>query len=1237
MKNIIKLTLIFSILYATGNKINFRHITVDKDGLSESTIHDIFQDSKGIIWISTDNGLDKYDGYDIKHYQYLYHDSTTISEGQAGGIFEDSKGNIWVGTSSGTLNKLNPETEKFIRIPVFKIPNNIIQRPVSKIREDINGNIICGNWGWVALMNPETNERQYYYLSDSTYKETLYNQINTLEKSNALIAGIKTPGDGIDSTLSFTLNNPKKIMVVGSGEIFRQRFGGDFFGVDVGVLKNNHGDQLWSQFIKNSKTSAHDGGDLSNRIRIDTLTLSPGTYKIHFISDGGHGHNKWEKFPPKNPDLWGINIYDLSGFNQQIDLSKELDENDVHYFIQDFEVDKSGDLWFATQGEGLVRFNPDSGVVGKYKAEMSGWDKNSNYSVFRKVIQDPYNPDFYWLSSPFGVHRFNIPTGKFRYYLTHVDTNMSNPSHLEFLNEQEIWTRQVSGGIGVFDIKTKNIELFHNSPNDPKSLIDDNINVLTKDKAGAMWVGTENKGISIYDPNYEKFSHIPYAPNTTNALSDPNVTNFNETKDGTIWITTQSSIEKFDPKTGALQNMANTINPDGKNRFQGLVVDGNNIYAGGACPNCHLKNLVSYNIVTKKNTYRHPNQETSNLGGLVSSNDYYDLYLDNRGLLWIVGENTVEAKLPNVEYFVGAGSNLDSIAYPDKSLLKKIKHVAQKVFAMSPRTIKEDQDGNLWIGASGLYKINFETGETTHYTHNPNDPTSISSGAVKNIMVDSRGTVWVGTLSGLNKHNYHKGTFKRYYKEEGGLPNNVITGIAEDKDGYFWISTKGGLCRFNPIQETYENYFAQDGLQSNEFHNNSAFIASDGTVYFGGGNGVTYFKPEKITKNPTPPSVAITSVKKDGIPEILGLNSQNPNSLNVTYKDRGVSFDFTGLNYTRTEKNTYAYKMEGYDLDWINAGSRRFASYTSLPPGDYVFKVKGSNNDGVWNEEGASISVFVSPPPWATWWAYTSYAVMFGLAVYVLVRRRDEANAKAIEENRKSEELEMARQFQLDMLPKSVPNHTNFEIAAALKTATEVGGDYYDFFQQDDGSLFVVTGDATGHGMTAGMVVSVTKSALETVSALSPAELLTRLNKTICNINIGRNKMALNMACFQPSGVQFTSGGMPPAYHCNTSTGHVNEILHVGLPLGSMKNESYSQENISFESGDTLVFLSDGLPEAENKYGEILGYESVMDCIRNNKNEDVETIKNNLLDLGDSWLGGGPPQDDITIVVVKKK
>ena len=1240
MKKISKFLLYISLLYPSEEKINFRHITVDKDGLSESSVYSIFQDSKGFIWITTDNGLDKYDGYSIKQYQHLYNDNTSISQGQGGTVYEDRKGNIWVSTESGKVNRLNPETEKFTRFPVYKIKNAKLGSNLGKIREDDMGHIWCLD-GSLIRINITTDERKYFYTKDSTYTLSFYKKVDALEKNGAEIASIKTPGNAVDSTQTFTLSTSKKVLIVSTGEMEYNSDSGMGNPYDFGVLMNDKGETIWSLWVRNDKKAAHAGGSYSQRIKANEIELSPGTYKLRYMSDAIHSFDRWAMRPPDHPHLWGINIYDVSQEKTPTDFSKTINDKDLKTWVNDFETNSDGTLWLTTGGNGLVVFHPDSGIIKNYKAKNSGSKEKPDESFLRNLIRDPYNDDYLWMTSPRGLHRFNTMTGKFKYYSTDPngssETEKNNPLRLVFVNENKLWVSLNPGGIAQVNIKTGKVIHIKNDPNNQKSLTADGVNFLLKDNAGAIWVGTSTKGISVYDPYFEKFGHLRHAANTKNALSNPNVVEFIETKNGDVWIGTMGSIEKFDPKTGTLTNINKIIGHQAGAGANGLLVDGDKVYIGTSKQEGGAALLI-HNLETGENKQLY--HDPKKIGSVPKNMNFVqDVFKDSRGIIWMASGNArITGIVPDTEIFISNETNLEEIPYQNKELLKKIKHVTTRLFGYATRTILESNKGALWMGGNGLFRINIESGETQYFSNDPKDPESLSDAMIVTMLIDSRGTLWVGTWGGgMCKFNQKTGKFKRFYKSEGGLPNSVVTGIIEDEEGYFWISTKGGMSRFNPIKETFESYYAQDGLQSNEFLTDAALIASDGTVYFGGGNGATYFKPEKINKNPTPPSIAITSVKKDGKLNILGLNTPNPDKAIVTYKDRGVSFDFTGLNFTRTEKNLYAYKMDGYDPDWIMADNRRFASYTNLPAGEYTFMVKGSNNDGVWIEKGASVALTVFPPPWKTWWAYTIYILMVSLGVYAFVIYREKAHKKEIEENRKTEELELARQFQEDMLPKRMPDTPLYDVTAVIKTSTEVGGDYYDFFQQDDGSLYVVCGDATGHGMTAGMMVSITKAGLYGIPAIPTDQITNRLNRVIKNIELGTNRMALNVSYFQKSQVQFTSAGMPPAYHCVSSSGKVKEVLQVGLPLGSIQGEHYLQEEYPFDRGDTLVFLSDGLPEAENKSGTMLGYEAVMDCIRDNKDESVEIIKNSLLELGDNWLNGLPLQDDITIVVVKKK
>ena len=229
---------------------------------------------------------------------------------------------------------------------------------------------------------------------------------------------------------------------------------------------------------------------------------------------------------------------------------------------------------------------------------------------------------------------------------------------------------------------------------------------------------------------------------------------------------------------------------------------------------------------------------------------------------------------------------------------------------------------------------------------------------------DRSGVVWIGTQVGLNRFDEKTGTFKRYF-EKDGLPNNSPICILEDDDGLLWISTNNGLTRFDPREEQFRNFDVRDGLQSNEFNSGACLRTKDGAMLFGGIRGFNAFRPDEIRDNPLPPPVVFTGFDVLNRPVSVDLSGQVP--IELSYDEDVVGFNFTALDYHAPQKNRYAYKMEGLDENWVDSGTRRYASYTSLSAGQYVFRVKGSNSDGVWNDIGASLSITVNPPFWDTW------------------------------------------------------------------------------------------------------------------------------------------------------------------------------------------------------------------------------------------------------------------------------
>jgi signal transduction histidine kinase/DNA-binding response OmpR family regulator len=260
--------------------------------------------------------------------------------------------------------------------------------------------------------------------------------------------------------------------------------------------------------------------------------------------------------------------------------------------------------------------------------------------------------------------------------------------------------------------------------------------------------------------------------------------------------------------------------------------------------------------------------------------------------------------------------------------------------------------------------------------------------------------LWVGTGGGLNKYDYKTDSFQ-YYNQNDGLPSNKISGILEDEHGNLWLSTDRGLSKFNPVSEVFRNYDTHDGLYHLQFNFSSCLKTADGQLLFGGTNGITAFYPDSIRDNPHIPPIIITDFRlfNESVPIArndldqktegyhLPQHISTLDEITLSYRENIFSFEFSALDYHSPQKNQYAYFMEGVDPDWVHTdASRRFASYTNLDPGEYIFRVKGSNSDGIWNESGTSIKVLITPPWWLSSWAYAAYFLLI-IAMVVTIWR----------------------------------------------------------------------------------------------------------------------------------------------------------------------------------------------------------------------------------------------------------
>jgi hypothetical protein len=382
--------------------------------------------------------------------------------------------------------------------------------------------------------------------------------------------------------------------------------------------------------------------------------------------------------------------------------------------------------------------------------------------------------------------------------------------------------------------------------------------------------------------------------------------------------------------------------------------------------------------------------------------------------------------------------------------------------------------------------------------------------------------------------------------------------------------------------------------------------------------------------------------KIDVLPVIdeITLNDQYTllNDTDYSYnKSRNLKIKFSFPSFDKVEENLFRSRLIGLNENWSEWNKTMEGVFTNLFEGDYTFEIQAL--DANFNESEIVTHKFSINPPWyRSYIAYLLYVVIIAISIWLFGKLQAKRSLSKAENERREKDLEEAKQIQESMLPKTFPQIKGLSIAAGLITSTEVGGDYYDFFESNDkdNSIHVICGDATGHGTAAGMMVSIIKSALNGLPILPVNEILERLNNIVKKINLGRLRMSLNVVKINKNEIEISAAAMPPSYLFNSKSKKCEEIMIEGLPLGGLKDEKFTMLKKSFQKGDVLVMLSDGLPEASDENNEMYDYDRIVDLITKNYTKEPEEIKAEFFKSLDSWLSGGIPDDDVTLVIVKK-
>lgn len=801
--------------YAQQFDIRFHTYTL-KDGLSQSTINTVFQDEKGFMWIGTQDGLNRFDGYEFKVFSHSLGDSSTISSGFVRDILQLPNDRILLATEKG-LNVMDQRTEHFIHYKHDEENQNAIDHDnIYALHKDLDGNI------WIGT-----------------------------EK------------------------------------------GLNLFDYKKGVF-------------------------IHHKFMIDG----------HYM---GNAH------------------------------------------IRDIKSDKSGLLWIATEGHGLLHYNPRTKEIKK----RWGRDKVRSDRVWSVQIID----NEVWIGTTQGLTILDPTTYTPQSSYQNVLRVLHNKEVRSIFKDSSgnIWIGTFEDGLVRFNKAIDQVDIFKKKLNSPTSLNDNIIYAIYEDTFGNIWIGTNN-GISRFDKLKQYFHHYKKTTESGLSLSHNNVWSILEANDGRLYIGTNRGMDIVDRKRNTsghipLKLLANDRNQSSSGNVLYLFQDTKGRLLAGTDVGLLVADLAT-------NTFRKfPLNNES-----INDSRVYFITEDSRGLIWCGTRNglLIIDEKDGIERRFNSTDSIDGLLSGD-----------------IVRVIEEGPQGYMWIGgdALNLCRVKWDPMNPDKlglkvYKANAEKPSALSNSSILSMHADKEGNLWIGTFGGgLNKFEVSTEKFERFTEKEG-LANNVIYGILEDNSNKLWMSTNKGLSRFDKTRRDFLNFEENDGLQSDEFNIGAYCKSKSGELFFGGINGFNSFYPDEIKINTVPPKMLVTNfylfnkeAKTAGGKEInSGITYLN--KLQLDYQENVVTFEIAALHYSAPEKNKHAYKLEGFDQEWVYIGNNRRANYTNLDPGVYTFKIKGANSDGVWSEEKSMLTLTVLPPFYKTWKFRIGLFIVVAIAIYYFYKSR---------------------------------------------------------------------------------------------------------------------------------------------------------------------------------------------------------------------------------------------------------
>jgi signal transduction histidine kinase/ligand-binding sensor domain-containing protein len=608
--------------------------------------------------------------------------------------------------------------------------------------------------------------------------------------------------------------------------------------------------------------------------------------------------------------------------------------------------EKNGTFWIVTK-EGLDVFDRRTGLVTRHVLiHQPGSSSESGVPVL--LLED--HAGVLWTTLPFGTGLAVLN----RQTLEISEYPIGGTNSIEAIQEDEsgaIWLASSENGLLKLDRDRKAVVRYRNSRTDTDSLSSDQVHALFEDRERNIWVGTEGGGVNRFASRPTPFRQYRHEPDNPNSLANDEVTSVYEDSEGILWVGNRVALNRVDRKTGRVTIYRDTGGPrNPSNSYILSIAEDRSGYlwfgtSGGGLDRFDRKTGLF-------RVYRHSVADSDSL-----SDDFvYSLLVDRQDTLWAGTDNGLDRFDPATQRF-------RAFRLPETGM-------------SSYRGISEDASGGLWLATlvAGLQHLDPATGKIRVYRHS-SDPAGLINDWVNAVLVDRSGMVWAGTSSGLDRLDPRTGMFRAYY-EKDGLPNNNLSGILEDAGGDLWLSTNNGLSHFSPVSGKFRNYSVADGIAGNEFYRrNGAWKSPSGEMFFCSTVGLTSFFPDQVVDNPYVPPVMLTDFLLSDKTVSVGAQTPLRQSISLTKSlvlhpaQNIFSFEFSALSFASPERNRCRYRLDNLETEWNERDSNhRTVTYTTLPPGDYTFRVQGSNNRGWWNETGASLAIAILPPWWSTWW-----------------------------------------------------------------------------------------------------------------------------------------------------------------------------------------------------------------------------------------------------------------------------